>query len=360
MNSINWYGISYEKHTCYDPDIKTGENSCSLLPRDPSPYFPLRLRLGPLLFSLYVAPLQDIKAAHRLDSMFYADDSQLYIAINLNDYSPALDNLRNCIDDVINWNTLTCSYATLVKQRSSNLLSHFAQHPVLNCFSFGNTTIELSDKVRNLGVILDKELSLKQHVNDICKKGILAIRSISQMRKYLSHDNLKCIVNAFVTSRLDYCNSVLYGLPKLEHDKLQQIQNIAAWLITGTKQKEHITPALKDLHWLPVKLCIVFKILLSTYEALNGLSPTYITSLFNVYKPARSLRSSDQLLLQVPDMKTCTYSQRSFSFYVTKLWNDLPFHIKQSESIAIFKKTLKTFIFLIVFNLVIDFHNCIF
>ena len=175
-----------------------------------------------------MAPLQDIKAAHRLDSMFYADDSQLYIAINLNDYSPALDNLRNCIDDVINWNTLTCSYATLVKQRSSNLLSHFAQHPVLNCFSFGNTTIELSDKVRNLGVILDKELSLKQHVNDICKKGILAIRSISQMRKYLSHDNLKCIVNAFVTSRLDYCNSVLYGLPKLEHDKLQQIQNIAA------------------------------------------------------------------------------------------------------------------------------------
>ena len=99
------------------------------------------------------------------------------------------------------------------------------------------------------------------------------------------------------------------------------------------------------LHWLPVKSRIVFKILLLTYKALNGHSPTYLTSLFNAYKLARSLRSSGQSLLQVPDVKTCTYGQRSFSFYATKLWNDLPFYIKQSESIAIFKKNLKTFLF---------------
>ena len=164
------------------------------------------------------------------------------------------------------------------------------------------------------------------------------------MRKYLSHDNLNCIVNAFVISRMDYCNSILYGLPKLEHDKLQRIQNIAARLIAGTKRKEHITPTLKDLHWLPVKSRIVFKILLLTYKALNGHSPTYLTSLFNAYKPARSLRSSGQSLLQVPDVKTCTYGQRSFSFYATKLWNDPPFYIKQCESKAIFKKNLKTFL----------------
>ena len=133
--------------------------------------------------------------------------------------------------------------------------------------------------------------------------------------------------------------------PKLEHDKLHRIQNIAARLITGTKRKEHVTPALKDLHWLPIKSRIIFKILLSTYKALNGLSPTYLTSPFNAYKPARSIRSSGQLLLQVPDVKTCTYGQRCFSFYATKLWNDLPFYIKQSEIIAIFKKNLKTFLF---------------
>jgi len=163
--------------------------------------------------------------------MFYAGDSQLYIAINLSDCSATLDTLRNCIDDVINWNTLNMLLCNPGKTEVIQYTSRFAQHPVLNCFSFSNTTIELSNKVRNLGVILDKELSLKQHVNDICKKAILAIRSISRMRKYLSHDNLKCTVNAFVISRLDYCNSILYGLPKLEHDKLQRIQNIEARLI---------------------------------------------------------------------------------------------------------------------------------
>ena len=77
------------------------------------------------------------------------------------------------------------------------------------------------------------------------------------MRKYLSQDNLKRIVNAFVILRLDYCNSILFGLPKLEHEKLQRIQNIAARLVTGTSRSD-ITPAHKELHWLPVRSRIVF------------------------------------------------------------------------------------------------------
>ena len=82
------------------------------------------------------------------------------------------------------------------------------------------------------------------------------------MRKYLSPSNLKHILKAFVISRLNYCNDILYGLPKLEHEKLQRVQNIAARLITGTSRKDHITPLLKNLHWLPVRSRIIFKILL--------------------------------------------------------------------------------------------------
>ena len=84
-----------------------------------------------------------------------------------------------------------------------------------------------------------------------------------------------------------------------------------------------------------------------------------LTSLFNAYKPARSLRSSGQLRLQVPDLKKCTYGQRSFSFYATKPWNNLPFYVKQRER-SDFKKNLKHFFFVIVFNLVIYFNNCMF
>ena len=272
--------------------------------------------LGPLLFNLYVAPLQDIVAANNLDSMFNADNSQIYIAIKPNDQSSALATLRNCVNAVINWNTQN----------------------MLLC----NTIIELSDKVRDLGVILDKELNLRQHVNDTCEKAISAIRSISRIRKYMSQSN-KRIVNAFVISRIDYCNNILYGLPTVEHKKLQRVQNIAARLITGSNRRDHITPVLKNLHWLPIKLRITFKILLLIYKILNGQSPTYLTLLISSYKPVCSLRSSDHLLLRVSNVMTATYGQRTFSYCASKLWN--------CETVTIFKKKLKTFVFGDYFNL---------
>ena len=105
----------------------------------------------------------------------------------------------------------------------------------------------------------------------------------------------------------------VYGLPTVEHEKLQRVQNIAARLITGSSRRDHITPVLKNLHWLPVKLRITFKILLLTYKILNGQSPSYLTSLISSYKPVRSLRSSDLLLLQVPNVMTAALMVKEHS-----------------------------------------------
>ena len=163
----------------------------------------------------------------------------------------------------------------------------------------------------------------------------------------MSQSNLERIVNAFMISRIDYCNSILYGLPTVEHEKLQRVQNIAARLITGSSRRDHITPVLKNLHWLPVKLRITFKILLLIYKILNGQSPSYLTSLISSYKPVRSLRSSDLLLLQVPNVMN---SQRIFSYCAPQLWNSLPKFLKESETVTIFKKKLKTFLFCDYFN----------
>ena len=99
----------------------------------------------------------------------------------------------------------------------------------------------------------------------------------------------------------------------IEHEKLQRVQNIAARLFTGSSRRDHITPVLKNLHWLPVRSRITFKILLLTYKILNGHSPSYLIALISSYKPACSLRSSDHLLLQVPNVNTATYGQRTFS-----------------------------------------------
>ena len=126
--------------------------------------------------------------------------------------------------------------------------SQFTKSPNIEKLFFDSTVIELTERVRDLGVILDKNLTLTNHINETCRKATDAIRSIGRIRKYVTKKNLKLLVNALVISRLDYCYSILYGLPKQELDKLQRIQNTAARLITGTKQYEHTKPALREIY----------------------------------------------------------------------------------------------------------------
>ena len=102
--------------------------------------------------------------------------------------------------------------------------------------------------------------------------------------------------------QIDFCNSLLFGLPKKQLDKLQRILNVAARITTKTKKCQHISPVLRNLHWLPVTKWIEFKILTMTYKALNGMAPSYICVLLQVHQPNRNLRSASVgLSLVVPD-----------------------------------------------------------
>ena len=152
-------------------------------------------------------------------------------------------------------------------------------------------------------------------------------------------------VHAFIHSNLDYCNSLLYGLPKYLTNKLQKIQNAAARLIKKKSKFEHITPVLRELHWLPVEQRSAFKIGVLTYKALHGESPQYLRDIIHRYTPTRTLRSSSRNELQIPKMKKHVHSKRAFSFSAPEFWNDLPENIKNSSSLAIFIKNLKTFLF---------------
>ena len=126
------------------------------------------------------------------------------------------------------------------------------------------------------------------------------LRNIARIRNCLSQDNAETLVHAFVSSKLDFCNALLYGLPKSVIDKLQYVQNCAARLVTRTWSSEHITPFLRRLHWLPVKQRITYKILLLTYKALNGMAPRYIADLLQPHTPTRQLRSFSKNLLVIP------------------------------------------------------------
>ena len=164
----------------------------------------------------------------------------------------------------------------------------------------------------------------------------------------LSSDCAQTLVNAFVTSRLDFCNSLLYGLKGNQLQKLQRVQNAAARVICNINRYEHISPSLYNLHWLPVSYRIQFKILLLVYKTLNGLAPLYLSELIELKKLGRyNLRTnSDTLLLKYPVFKSLTtLGDRSFTCAAPKLWNSLPKAIRNANNVNNFKRLLKTHLF---------------
>ena len=140
-------------------------------------------------------------------------------------------------------------------------------------------------------------------------------------------------------------NSLLYGLPQHLISRLQSIQNTAARVVTRTRKFDHISPVLKQLHWLPVRYPIVFKILLLVYKALNGTAPSYISELLKYYTSERKLRSSSQHLLATPKATLKTYGERAFAVAAPRLWNLIPLELTSSSSIDIFKRPLKIHLF---------------
>ena len=197
--------------------------------------------LGPLLFTLYIAPLQDVFVRHNLNSLCRC--AQLYISIDPANQISSLTALRNRMEEVMRWNTQKMLRSNGEKTEVILFTSRFSKSPNIEKLFFDSTVIELTERVRDLGVILEENLTLTNHINETYRKATNALRSIGRIRKYITKENLKLLVNALVISRLNYCNSILYGLPKQELDKLQRIQNTAARVITGTKQHEHITLA---------------------------------------------------------------------------------------------------------------------
>ncbi len=211
----------------------------------------------------------------------------------------------------------------------------------------GSCHIHPTAAARNLGAMFDEGMTLQTQVTSICKSAYHQLHNISVARKSLTKEATTTAIQAFVTSKLDSHNALLYGLPKKLTFRIQRIQNAAARLVTGTKRREHITPILKELHWLPVRARVDYKLLLLVYKALTGVAPKYLQDLLQIYVPSRQLRSSNNgpLLKERSLVNLKSAGERSFEWVAPKLWNKLPYALRTAQTVNIFKRGLKTFLF---------------
>ena len=309
--------------------------------------------LGPKLFTVYTLPLGDIVRQHSTSFHLYADDTQLYLTCKRSECPSAqkstITRLEACIDDIRQWMPLNGLKLNDAKTEFLQIQSKFGNKLPSMDIAIGTDHIKPTMSARNLGVMFDETLCLSPHISNICKSAVFQLRQISRIRNFLTKDATKTIVHSLVTSRLDYCNSVLAGLPDHDIKRLQCIQNAAARLTSKTRKFDHISPVLQQLHWLPVKYRITFKILVLTYKALNDLAPPYIKDMLKCYTPARPLRSAKNLSLVVPRYKTKAYGARAFSCVAPTEYNKLPQEIAQAPTLNAFKSRLKTHFFRLAF-----------
>ena len=181
---------------------------------------------------------------------------------------------------------------------------------------------------------------MKTHVSNLVRWANFELRRISSIRQLLSTDAAKTLVSAFVLSRLDYCNSLLFGCPQYLLNKLQEAQNNAARLVLRVSKTDHISH-LASLHQLPIDSRIQYKLSSLCYNCLNSTAPDYLTEPLRIYKPTHQLRSSsDTSILCLPFVRTHSLGQRSFSYAVPTVWNTLPYEIRSFNTISSFKLSL--------------------
>jgi len=210
----------------------------------------------------------------------------------------------------------------------------------------GSTNVQPVSSIRDLGVYIDADMSMRTHVTAVARACFAALRSV---RRSLSRHALLTLVHAMIVSKVDYCNSVLAGIPGQLQDRLQSVLNVAARLVFSARRSERITPLLRELHWLRVPERVTFRLCVMAYRCLHGTAPAYFAESLhrtsNVDIRRRRLRSADSAMLVVPYTRRSTLGDRAFPVALARAWNSLPSSVRNAPSLTMFRRELKTVLF---------------
>ena len=304
--------------------------------------------LCPGCFSIYTLPLGEIIHHHGLGYHCYADDTQIYVSVKPNQtvVDAAIEKMESCIDEIRTW--MTHNSLKLNDDKTHFMIIGAKQQVAkvnISSIRIGTSHIKPTENARNLGVVFDSRITMRDQITSISKAAFMSIRNIGRIRQHLTRHVTELITHAFVTSRLDYGNALLYSISQQQLSRLQRLQNIAARMVTLSRKRDHITPVLQNLHWLPVQQRIRYKIALIVFKVLKGHGPAYLAEYVNIYKSGRTgLRSSGLGLLTQRSSRT-RWGERSFIVASAQVWNSLPMHIRSAQNLECFKRELKTFFF---------------
>ena len=303
----------------------------------------------------YTNPISSIIQSHSsINYHFYADDTQLYISLSPANFSHCIQKLKNYLNDIQNFMftnklKLNPDKTELILIGSKNNRKQLLPHFPINIL--GNQ-VSPAQSVKNLGVVFDSNFTFSDHVSQVIKSTRVHARDLYRIHPLLDLKTSVLLANALVSSRLDYCNSRFVSLTDFELRRLQLVQNSLCRVVTRSSKFSHITHQLKKLHWLPVRYRVQFKIGLITYKILNQGQPVYLRELIHPYTSFRNTRRSTPKLKFLHTLtfdrrvdKSIKHFSNSFSHYAPVLWNSFPFQIRNSPSVASFRKHLKTHLF---------------
>ena len=300
--------------------------------------------LGPVLFNIYIRSFyRFVRNGSDFNVQGFADDHQLYTSFSCHNQVYMLgQNLVNILSEVKHW--MDSFFLKLNKGKTEIIL--FAPPRLrrlldINGLFIGQQCIRFPRVVKNLGVLLDGELSFKQQISQCTQSCFMTIRQIASIKSFLNVEQRKVLVTSLVLSQLDYCNGLFYNVNSGYVNQLQTVQNCAAKLIYNRRKYDHgLNDLFSSLHWLKIRERIVFKILILVHKCLYSCSPSYLNNLLTLtYSFVRSGN-----LVSVIKTKY-TSSDGAFSVCAPKLWNSLPVNLKLETSTVLFKRKLKTYLF---------------
>lgn len=303
---------------------------------------------GPVIFTLYISALNKVVQKYPADLYGYADDHKIAFKIQAGNHENeayVLQQLDKCLNDIINWMT---TFKLKMNQSKTEIILYGTRQQLskmsISSVSVGGCMVKLVDRVRDLGVTMTNTLNLDLHITKKCQIAQMQLRNLKAIRRHLTQKSAEVLVHGLVHSHIDFCNGLFTDLPAYQIQKLQRTQNHAARVVLNASFDQPSTELLKQLHWLPVKARIMYKVLVMVFRVVHGYAPGYLQEMFVPANSRYRLRSQSDCNLVIPRRRT-KMADRSLAVVGPKWWNNLPSHLKIIDNEGCFRSRLKTHLF---------------